>query len=143
MRTVTFESQIMFFRRWTFGKANFKEQKILLFSKDYNPDSLVLHNQIVKLKATLPKNFFTEGNFFGDWYNNQPEDKAIWFTQVYAKKDKQGNFKVFSAFTITFEGTNAKDDNQRRNPKIKNIEFIFDKPHLLLLADKLKSLTPM
>jgi hypothetical protein len=133
----------MFFCRWTFGKANFREQKILIFSKGFKVDTLFLHNQLVKLKATLPKNFFGQGNFFGDWYDNQPDEQSIWFTQVYAEKDKLGNFKAFSAFTITFEGTNARDDNQRADPKIKNIEFIFDKERLLLLAGKLKSLSPI
>jgi len=143
MRTTTFQNQIQFFNRWVYGKANFKEQKILNFSKGYKIDSLSLYNQILKIRGTLPKSFFTAGNFFGDWYNNLPDEKSIWFTQAFAEKDQQGNFKVFSAFKIIFEGNNAHNDIQRTDPKIKDIEFIFDKDQLLQLSKKLKLLSPL
>ena len=71
--------------------------------------------------------------------NNKIDEKEIWFMEVFAQKDGRGNFKVYSAAKIIFEGTDARIDQQRMNPQIKNIEFIFDKTQLDNIGKQLKT----
>jgi hypothetical protein len=142
-RTTTFREQIHFLNLFVLGKSHFSDQNVLHFSVSYNPDTLLLNKQAQNIRKTLPSDFLSSRNPFGDWYDNVPDEKSIWFTQIFAEKDKQGNFKIYSAYKITFEGSNANEDNQRTNPKIKNIKFIMDKQSLLKLSEKLKSLSPL
>ena len=83
---------------------------------------------------------FIKGYPTGTWYDNQPDEPAIWFTVVFANEDKQGKVIVFAAYRITFDGNNAHLDEQRMQPKITNVEFIFDKGTLAKLAGQLKTL---
>ena len=59
-----------------------------------------------------------------NWYDNEPNENAIWFIQIFAQVDKAGTVKIYAAYKVTFEGDDARVDSQRSNPKIKNIEFI-------------------
>jgi len=61
--------------------------------------------------------------------------------QIFGQVDKNGFFKIYSAYKVTFEGTDASVDAQRQRLEIKNIEFIFDKHELELLDKKLKEPT--
>lgn len=78
--------------------------------------------------------------FIGQWYDNTPDEPAIWFEQLYAKEDKQGNMTIYAACRITFDGNNTRSDEQRTDPKISNIEFIFEKDKLGELVKHLKTL---
>jgi hypothetical protein len=138
MRTVTFNSQMSFFKWWVYGKADLESNKVAYFSKDYDLDSNFLKENINRVKKSLPKNFWTLP-MGENWYDNEPNENAIWFIQIFAQVDKAGNIKIYSAYKVTFEGDDARVDRQRSNPKIKNIEFIISKENIQALEKKLKS----
>jgi hypothetical protein len=137
MRVVTFNSQLNFFKRWAYGLGKFDNQKVLFFSPNYKIDSNYLNENFKKIRGTLPKNFGTLMER-EEWYDIEPNQDSIWFIQMFGQIDKNGFFKIYSAYKITFEGTDARVDLQRVKPKIKDIEFIFDKQALQLLDKKLK-----
>lgn len=139
MRTVTFQNQVSFFSRWAWGWSDIRKQRILNFSPNYKVDTSFLQSQIEKIRLLIPKGF---GSSYpsGFWYDNVPDEPSIWFTVVFVKQDKQGNISAFAAYRISFEGNNAHLDEQRINPKISNVEFIFDKAALTKLAQRLKTL---
>lgn len=138
MRTVTFNSQMSFFKWWVYGNTDLESNKVVYFSKDYKIDSNFLRKNINKVKKSLPKNFWTLP--MGEkWYDNEPNEDSIWFIQIFAQIDKAANIKIFSAYKITFEGNDARIDSQRAYPKIRNIEFILDKEAIQVLEKKLKS----
>jgi hypothetical protein len=138
MRTVTFQSQVSVFLKIIAKKAPLDKQKILIFSKNYKLDTTYLENQIEKLRKTLPPDFFQGTDYLGGWYDNTIDEKKIWFTEIFAEKDKQGFYKVYSAVKIIFDGTDAKIEEQRMNPKITNIVFLFDKAELTKLGEQLR-----
>jgi len=70
--------------------------------------------------AACMKRFCTAGN-------KEPNEDAIWLMDLFSQIDKNGNVKIFAAYKITFEGTDAKQDKNRMSPKIINVEFIPDK----------------
>ena len=139
MRTVTFEQQTKFFWKWVYGMSDISKQSILHFAPSYTPDTAMLRQQIEKIRKVVPADFI-KGYPTGTWYDNEPDQPAIWFTVVFAKQDKQGNVTAFAAYRITFDGNNAHQDEQRMLPKITNIAFIFDKATLAKLAAQLKTL---
>ena len=139
MRTVTFEQQVKFFWKWVYGMSDISKQSILHFAPGYSPDTAVLRQQIEKIRKALPPDFI-KGYPSGGWYDNDPDQPAIWFTMVFAKQDKPGNVTAFAAYRITFDGNNAHQDEQRMQPRITNLEFIFDKATLAKLAGQLKTL---
>jgi hypothetical protein len=143
MRTVTFESQIKTFNWWVFGTTNLKDQRVFKFSPAYHLDTTYLTSQVEKLRKALPRSFFTQHPFLGDWYNNSPEEPLIWFLQVFASKNKQGVFNVYAAVKIVFEGTNAHDGDTRGKAEINNIVFVFDKQELSKITKKLAVLKPL
>ena len=139
LRTVTFQGQVRFFWKWAVGMSDISRQTILLYSARYKVDTAFLRQQIEKMRQTLPKNFLSV-HLAEDWYNNVPDTPGIWFTEALAQIDKQGHITIFSAYRVTFEGDNAQITEQRIDPKITNIEFIFDKATLAKLAAQLKTL---
>jgi hypothetical protein len=139
MRTVTFQEQVNILWKCVSGFTTIKKQKILNFSPDYKLDTIQFEKQIEKVKKTLPSNFFKGYDFLGNWFDNSPDEKAIWFITIFAKKDDNGNYKIYSAIKVTFNGTDANVDEQRENPKIKNLQFIFEQSELANLARKLKN----
>ncbi|MFT3933704.1 MAG: hypothetical protein QM726_08835 [Chitinophagaceae bacterium] len=138
LRTMTFNSQTSFFKWWVYGKTDLASNKVAYFSKDYNIDSNYLKENINSVRKLLPKNFWTFP-MNDHWYDNEPNENAIWFTQIFAQLDKAGNIKIYAAYKITFEGDDASVDRQRMNPKIKNIEFILNKEDIQALEKKLKA----
>jgi hypothetical protein len=140
-RTVTFYSQVSFFRRCIEGRGNIRNQKLLLFSPSYAVDTVFLEQQIEKVKKTLPAGFFVGP--VGDRYNNSPDEKAIWFEVLFSREEKTGKNINYAAYRITFDGDDARIDRQRMAPKITNIQFIFDKSGLLEISKHLKSLSPV
>lgn len=141
VRTVTFHSQLNFFKWWVYGKADLESNKVAVFSKDYHLDSTFLKENINNVKKSLPKNFWTFP-MGENGYDNEPNENAIWFIQIFAQVDKAGTIKIYAAYKVTFEGDDARVDSQRSNPKIKNIEFILNKEDIQALEKKLKS-SPM
>ncbi|THU38347.1 hypothetical protein FAM09_16865 [Niastella caeni] len=139
MRTVTFQSQVKIIWKCVSGMATIREQKVLNLSREYKFDTAFFESQIQKVKKALPSNFFAGLDYLGDWFDNTPEEQGIWFTEIFAEEDKQGNYKVYAAIKILFDGTNAHIDEQRRDPKVKDLIFIFDKDELSQLGQKLKS----
>lgn len=137
MRTSTFNSQMNFFKRWTYGLGKLNDQKVLFFLPTYKIDSNYLNANFLKIRHALPINFdrLAERE---DWYDNEPNKDSIWFIQIFGKIDRNFSFNIYAAYKITFEGTDARIDEQRREPKIKNIEFIYEKEKLLLLEAQLK-----
>jgi hypothetical protein len=139
MRTVTFEQHVRFFWKWVYGMSDISKQNILHFAPSYTADTAFLRRQIEKIRKAVPADFI-KGYPSGTWYDNQPDEPAIWFTVVFANEDKQGKVNVFAAYRITFDGNNAHLDEQRMQPRITNVEFIFDKATLAKLAGHLKTL---
>lgn len=121
-----------------YGQYKLEKNKVLFFSTDYKIDSNYLRQGIAGIKKTLPKNFWAFP-INEKWYDNEPNQDSIWFTEMFVQIEKSGEIKIFSAYTITFEGTDARIDMQRRSPKIKDIEFIVDKQKLQTLKIKLKA----
>lgn len=138
MRIITFHSQMKFFKMWVYGKADLNSNKLAFFSRNYYLDTNFLKENINKVKKSLPKNFWTFP-MGENWYDNEPNENAIWFIQVFAQVDKAGNIKIYSAYKVTFDGDDARIDRQRSNPKIKNIEFIISIEEIQALERKLKS----
>jgi len=139
-RVGAFISQMNFFKRLTFGQGKINNQKVLFFSSDYKLDSNYLKENFQRIRNSLPKDY----SLFSareDWYDNEPNVDSIWFMQIFGQVDKNGFFKIYSAYKVTFEGTDASVDAQRQRLEIKNIEFIFDKHELELLDKKLKEPT--
>jgi len=136
MRTMTFISQLNSFKNWVYGQGNMETNKVVQFSPKYQLDSTFIRQNIIKVRKALPKDFWN----FSVWeemYNNEPNEDAIWFMHLYSQIDKNGNVKIFSAYKITFEGTDARQDINRRDPKIINVEFILDKVKLAALENNL------
>ena len=138
MRVGTFISQMDFLKRWVYGEGKFDNQRVLFFSPAYTIDSNFLNENFKKVSRSIPKNFeiLSVGEY---WYDNEPNQDSIWFIQLFGQIDKNGFFKIYSAYKVTFVGTDASLDEQRVRSKIKNIEFIFDKRELQLLDRKLKA----
>ena len=137
-RTMTFSSQVDAFKNWVYGRDNFETNKVVKFAPEYRLDSSFIKKNIAYVKNTLPKNFW---NFsvWGKTFNNTPNQDSIWFMHLYVQIDKMQNVKIFAAYKIVFDGTDAAIDRQRTNPKITNVEFILDKATLAELEKKLKS----
>ena len=127
-----------FFRWWVYGNTDLKSDKRVKFSSSYKVDTNFLTKNIERVKKSLPADFwnFRSG---GQMFENQPNESAIWFTEIFANVDKSGNVKIYSAIKVTFEGTDARIDAQRRDPKIKNVEFIIEKSDIEKLQRKLKA----
>jgi hypothetical protein len=89
MRVIPFVEPLTFFDRWIRGLSKLEKQKILKFSDDYIIDSNYLRDGIRKIRATLPNNFWDvrEGE---KWYDNEPNDEAIWFIKLFVQVDKTG-----------------------------------------------------
>lgn len=136
LRIMTFASQTSFFKWWVFGKTNLESNKVVYFSKDFVLDSNFLRKNIDKVKKSLPPNFWTFP-MREIWMDNEPNEDAIWFIQIFARVDKPGKIKIFSAYKMIFEGNDARIDDQRTNPKISDIEFITDQNDLKALEKKL------
>lgn len=141
MRTITFQHQVDFFWKWAYGMggADIAKQRILNFSPSYTVDSSFLRSQIAKIRKSVPPGFFNI-HLTGDWFDDTSDESAIWFTVVLAKVGRSGDITPYAAYRVTFDGNNAHIDQQRMNPRIKNIEFIFDKPGLAKLSAQLKTL---
>jgi hypothetical protein len=122
-----------------YGSAEFKKMKTLNFSNSYKVDTNYITTNVAKLKGTLPKNYF--GMLTGYEYSNQPNDDSIWFIKIFAQINNSGQVKIFSAYKMTFEGTDPSAESFRANPKITNIQFILDKKQLIELEKKLKELS--
>jgi hypothetical protein len=141
LRTVTFQNQVDIFWKCVSNQTTIRKQHILHFGTDYKLDTIFFENQIEKIRKTLPTNFFQTlfaEDDWSDWYDNIPDEKAIWVIEIFAQKNSTGSFKVYSAVKIIFKGTNTVVDEQRINPQIEKIEFIFDKQQLKILEAKLK-----
>lgn len=137
-RIDTYYKQVKFFWWWILERSNFQQQRLLRFSAGYQPDSIALRRNIDKMRVILPTTYRTPDSIsIGLLRNNHPDEKAIWFTEVFAEKDKKGNFKVYAAYTVTFEGNDARIDEQRKDPRIKDVSFIFDEATLQALGKKL------
>ena len=119
--------------------SDIRKQSILHFAPKYVVDTAFLQKQIEKIRKSVPPDFISSYPS-GPWYDNDPDEPAIWFTVIFAKEDKQGKITAFAAYRISFEGNNAHLDEQRTDPKITNVEFIFDKGALAKLAQRLKNL---
>ena len=122
-----------------YGSAEFKKMKTLNFSNSYKVDTNYIIANVARLKGTLPKNYF--GMLTGYEYSNQPNDNSIWFMKIFAQITASGQVKIFSAYKITFEGTDPSVESFRDNPKITNIQFILDKKQLIELEKKLNELS--
>lgn len=135
-------NQIRFFWWWILNNnTDFQRQRLLNFAAEYRPDSVALRKDIEKMREVLPPAYKNPGNIsIGLLRDNKPDEKAIWFTEVFAEKDKSGAYKVYAAYKITFEGTDARQDYQRKSARIKDIAFIFDEASLLQLASQLAAL---
>lgn len=138
-RTVTFQEQVTILWKCVAGWTNLRDQRILRFSPDYKLDSSEFNSNISRIKKLLPVNFFKGYEFLGPVLENKPDEKAIWFTQVYAQKNSKGDFQVYAAIRVTFNGNDARVDSQRKDPRIVKLEFVYDKSELVKLALKLKS----
>jgi hypothetical protein len=140
MRVTTYYGQVKFFWWWILGNTDFQKQRILQFSAGYKPDSVALRENVEKLRALLPPVYQNPVRIsVGEWRENNPDEKAIWFTEVFAEKNK-GAFTVYGAYKIVFEGDDARIDQQRSNARIKHISFIFDKTELEALGKQLAAL---
>ncbi|MDF2187895.1 hypothetical protein [Paraflavitalea sp. CAU 1676] len=140
MRTFTFQSQVKIIWKCVAKWTTLREQRILNFSPEYKLDSAYFDNQILKIRKALPVNFFkdpTKVSFF--WHNNVPDEKAIWFIELFMQKDSKGKYIVYAAVKVEFDGTDAKVDRQRSDPKIKALTFILDRNELDELGKKLKA----
>ena len=142
LRTATFHQGINFFAYCAMGVLKLEDNKVAKFANGYRVDSNFLRQNIEKLKKSLPPKFAAEG-LPQDSYENEPDEKAIWFIKMFAQKDKAGNIKIFSAYKVTFEGIDATIGANRINPKITKIDFITDKPAIQALEKKLKSSPPV
>lgn len=134
--------QVKFFWWWMLNNTNFQQQKLLYFVDGFRPDSVTLRTNKEKLMNQLPIEYKDPARVsIGLLRDNKPDDKAIWFTEVFAEHDKKtGIFKVFGAYRLLFEGTNAHEIDSRKPPRIKSIQFIFDGPELQELGRKLAEL---
>jgi hypothetical protein len=137
MRTVTFGSQLRSFKNWVYGQGNMETNKAVQFSNKYKLDSTFIRENILNIRNALPENFWNFSSW-GAMYNNEPNEEAIWFMHLFSQIDKNGNVKIFAAYKITFEGTDARQDINRTSPKITNVEFILDKEKLAELEKELK-----
>jgi len=138
LRTATFDGQVGFLTWCVNGHVKVDENRVMVFSKDYRMDTALLTNGVNAIKKTLPKSFWDAGMLI-QTYDNEPNEKAIWFIRIFAQVEKGDKIKILSAYKITFEGNDARNDAQRRDPKIKNIEFILEKAELEKLEKQLKS----
>lgn len=137
MRTVTFSSQLNSFKNWVYGQGNMETNKVVQFSPKYNLDSNFIRQNILNIRKALPKDFWNF-SLWGEMYNNEPNEESIWFMYLFSQIDKNENVKIFAAYKITFDGTDARQDKSRMNPKITNVQFILDKTKLSEIAKDLK-----
>ena len=107
-----------------YGSAEFRKMKTLNFSKNANLDTSKFLKNIDKLKSTLPKNYF--GRLSGYEFSNKPNENLIWITNIFGEISEGGKIKIFSAYKMTFEGNDPTAFTFRSDPKISNIDFIFD-----------------
>ena len=138
-RTATFEGQINSF--WHCARANkdISQYRILQFSPAYQVETAQLQKQVVQLREAVPNDFLNI-HLRLDWRDNIPDTPGIWFIIVLTRIDQSENITAYAAYRITFDGTDARVEEQRMAPKITNVEFIFDKPTLVKLAKYLKTL---
>lgn len=137
MRTMTFIPQLNSFKNWVYGQGNMETNKVVQFSPKYSLDSNFIRQNILNIRKSLPKNFWNF-SMWGEMYNHEPNEDAIWFMHLFSQIDKNGSVKIFAAYKITFEGTDASQEKNRINPKIINVEFILDKVKLAELEKNLK-----
>lgn len=122
-----------------YRNTKLETNKVLRFSSDYKLDSDYVRKGVADMKRTLPKNFITTSKS-ESWYDNEPNEDLIWFIKIFANViDKTGNIKIFSAYKIVFDGKDARLDEVRAYPHIRNFEFIFEKDKLQQLEKKLKA----
>lgn len=139
-RTITFQDGIDFFEYWALGQTSLAKNKTVQFSKAYKLDSNFLRAGIYDIRKNLPPDFWTFP-IGTAWYDYMPGEKGIWFIRILGHEDKAGHLTLYAAYKVTFEGTDARIDAQRTNPKIKNVEFITEKENLMLLEKILKNST--
>lgn len=137
-RTVTYSNGIDFIYNWVLGQTSLAVNKTVLFSKVNKPDSNFLKSGIYELRKALPANYWSFP-FGTEWYDYLPNEKGIWFIRILAYEDKAGHITFHAAYKITFEGTDARIDAQRANPRIKSVEFITAKENLAVLEKILKT----
>jgi len=146
MRTVPFQGQMNVLKHCVLGKTTLATQRVIHFSRNYKVDTVWFNLQVEKIRKTLPASYFSDFGkvgVSGGWYDNIPDEKAIWFIYVFAHKNKNGTYKAYSAIEVYFEGDNAHIDEQRENPVITNIKFIFDPAGLKVVEEKLKTSHPV
>jgi hypothetical protein len=143
LRIVTFNNQVRFFKQWIEGRSDIHRQAILQFAPSYKVDTAALDEQIVKVRKMLPIDFFKmklkDGVMqgpAGNWVDNTPDEKAIWFEDVFSMKDKTGKVIVYAAVRVTFDGHDARIDEERMSPKITNVQFIFDRQELKKISQQ-------
>lgn len=137
-RVTTYESQVKIFWQLVGGWTTLRTQKWVKFSPSYVVDTALLEKQIEKVRKSLPGNYFKSKKLMGEWYDNSPEESAIWFTIIFTNGGDPAELKVFSAIKIIFTGDDARLDGNRSDPLIKEVEFIFEPGKLKVIKDKLK-----
>lgn len=137
-KTVTFAEGISFFEYWVLGQTSLAQNKTVHFSKGYSPDTNFLRTEVYDIRKNLPPDFWTFP-IGSVWYDYTPGEKGIWFIRILAHEDKAGHLTLYAAYKVTFEGTDARIDAQRANPKIINVEFITAKENLILLEKILRT----
>lgn len=136
-RTVTFTTQLTFFKNWVRGQGNLETNKVVNFSPNYKLDSSFIRQNTLKIKNALPKNFWNF-SIWGERYDKVPNEESIWFMHLLSQVEKNGNIKIFAGIKITFEGSDARVEKSRVNPKIINVEYILDKNELTKIENELK-----
>ena len=139
MMMVTFQTQLNVLKHCVLGETTLATQKVIHFSRDYKVDTAWFNQQIAKVRKTLPASYFRKIGVSGGWYDNNPDEKAIWFILIFAHLNKDGTFKPYSAIEVYFEGDDARIDEQRINPAIRDVRFVFDAARLKELLQKLKT----
>jgi hypothetical protein len=136
-RTVTFTTQLTYFKNWVRGQGNLETNKVVNFSPNYKLDTSFIRQNTLKIKNSLPKNFWNFSTW-GERYDKVPNEESIWFMHLLSQVEKNGNIKIFAGIKITFEGTDARIEKNRVDPKIINVEYITDKKQLIKLENELK-----
>jgi hypothetical protein len=139
-RIATYHGQYKFFWNWVWKpQYSFRDQKVLQFSESFKPDTVYIRQKVEKIRKTLPNDFWNPVNFYGDMFDHEPQEAGIWFINTFIRQEKYGGLKVYAAYKVTFEGNDARVDATRHSPKIKGIEFIYDKPRLAEYEKQIKS----
>ncbi|MDI9312881.1 MAG: hypothetical protein QM535_21910 [Limnohabitans sp.] len=137
-RTFAYNSQAKSILNWIWGRATLNQNKNILFSPEYNFDTVFYKQKIAEIKKRLPKNFFNF-NSYGSTYNNIPNENAIWFLYVFSQINKDKSIKAYAAYKVYFTGNDASVDSQRANAKVTNVEFITDLEKLKQIELQLKN----